>query len=384
MTPPTKEELEAAFCWEADDQIPRRPAMTAFRRAARYHQARWREANRHPIGTQPIVAEARRHRSGRWAAGCPSTTPARPGANFLTPAALDAARARTAYIEPRQSFDHQRLWADLLSSSALSFNLFGDLAADLARADRAVHRWFPDAPGRVSEVRFAHSPGWFDPAYLNSLRSFDAVFILDLDDGSRGIVAVDVKYHERNKSETPRPENHRRATARSPSALRCSRRARSTTLKRRSDLCVLWLEHLLLFSMLQHPSDNWTWGRYLVVHPAGNTDIVDLCGRYRTMLADDATFTTMTLEQLLATGALPRPTIAALRDRYVARVGTLADDDRRWVDGDLAVEVADLRRRAIPGGDPITPALVIERLGLAHDFPRGTPHRHFARPRPSR
>ena len=57
-------------------------------------------------------------------------------------------------------------------------------SADLARADRAVHRWFPDAPGRVSGVRFAHSPGWFDPAYLNSLRSFDAVFALELDDGS--------------------------------------------------------------------------------------------------------------------------------------------------------------------------------------------------------
>ena len=49
------------------------------------------------------------------------------------------ARARTSIAEPHQSFDHQRLWADLLSSAALSFNLFGDLAADLASADRAVH-----------------------------------------------------------------------------------------------------------------------------------------------------------------------------------------------------------------------------------------------------
>ena len=31
-----------------------------------------------------------------------------------------------------------------------------------------------------------------------------------------------------------------------------------------------WLEHLLLLSMLQHPSGEWTWGRYVVVHPAGN------------------------------------------------------------------------------------------------------------------
>jgi hypothetical protein len=135
------------------------------------------------------------------------------GANFLTPAALEAVRARTSFIEPRQSIDHQRLWSDLLSSLAASFNLFGDLAADLALADRALHAWFPDTPGRVSELRFAHSPGWFDPSYLNSLRSFATLFVLELDDGSRSLVAVDVKYHERNKSETPRPENLTRYTA---------------------------------------------------------------------------------------------------------------------------------------------------------------------------
>src|SRR5436190_4302439 len=32
----------------------------------------------------------------------------------------------------------------------------------------------------------------------------------------------------------------------------------------RSDLAVLWLEHLLLHSMLQHESRTWTWGRYVV------------------------------------------------------------------------------------------------------------------------
>ncbi|MEY2524075.1 MAG: hypothetical protein QOJ66_2640 [Ilumatobacteraceae bacterium] len=318
MTPPTKEELEAAFCWESDDQIPRRPEMTAFRREARYHQAQWREANHHPIGTQPISPKPGDTRVRPVGSRLPLDYARDTGANFVTPGAFDGARARTAYIEPRQSFDHQRLWADLLSSSAASFNLFGDLAANLARADRAVHRWFPDAPGRVSGVRFAHSPGWFDPAYLNSLRSFDVVFILDLDDGSRGIVAVNVKYHERNKSEIPRPENHalygkvgKRSQAFAPGAI--------AALKRRSDLCVLWIEHLLMFSMLQHPSDNCTWGRYLVVHPAGNSDVVDLCGRYRTMLADDTTFTTMTVEQLLDSGALPRRTIAQLRDRYVPK-----------------------------------------------------------------
>jgi hypothetical protein len=316
MTPPTREELEAAWCWEADDQIPRRPAMTTFRRSARYHQARWREANGHPIGTQPIVPKPGDPRVRPVGSRLPLEYARDTGANFVTSAALDAARERTASVEAHQSFDHQRLWADLLSSHALSFNVFGDLAADVALADRALHRWFPDAPGHVRELRFAHSPGRFDAAYLNSLRAFATAFVLDLDDGTRGIVAVDLKYHERNKAETPRPANLARYTevaersgAFSPGAI--------DTLGERGDLCVMWLEHLLMLSMLQHPSGTWTWGRYVVVHPSANPDIVDACARYRTTLARDATFDTMTLEDLVDTGALPAATVAALRDRYL-------------------------------------------------------------------
>jgi hypothetical protein len=135
---PSKEELEAAHCWEADDRVPGRPAMTAFRRRLRLHQARWREANRHPIGSQPLVP-----RKGKPSRPVGSRLPLdyarETGANLLTAGALDAARARTSFTEPHQSFDHQRLWADLLWSPTMAFNLFGDLAADLELADRAVH-----------------------------------------------------------------------------------------------------------------------------------------------------------------------------------------------------------------------------------------------------
>jgi hypothetical protein len=31
----SRQELEAAHCWEAGDQVPRRPAMTGFRRRLR-------------------------------------------------------------------------------------------------------------------------------------------------------------------------------------------------------------------------------------------------------------------------------------------------------------------------------------------------------------
>jgi hypothetical protein len=289
--------------------------MTGFRRRVRYEQARWREAHGHPIGSQPIVPRDGT-RSRPVGSRLPLAYARATGANFLTAGALEAARARTSVIEPHQSFDHQRLWADLLWSPALAFNLFGDLAADHGLADRAVHTWWPDVPGTVCEVRFAHSPGRFDPAYLNSLRAFDAAFILDVGDGTQAIVAVDVEYHERGKPETPKPRNRWRNLE---VAERSGIFAAGTTdaLLGTTELAVTWLEHLLLLSMLQHPSGAWSWGRYVVVHPAGNTDWAELCTRYRALLVDQPTFSSIALEELLDAGALLPATVAALRGRYV-------------------------------------------------------------------
>ncbi len=241
------------------------------------------------------------------------------GANLVTPAALDAARARTSFVEPFQSFDRQRLWADLLSSEALAFNLFGDIASDPPVAGRAiVRRWWPEVRGAVREVRFAHSPGRLDPAWLNSLRAFDAAFVIDLDGGSQGILAVDVKYHEWLKPEIPRPENlwrYREVAERSgafPAKL-----IDELAVGRRYALAVMWLEHLLVLSMLQHPSGAWAAGRYVVLHPAGNVSVMAGVERYRGMLADDSTFLSATLEDLLAADVLPERAERAVSERYV-------------------------------------------------------------------
>jgi len=313
---PSRQELEAAYCWEAADRVPGRPEMTDFRRRLRYHQARWREANGHPIGSQPIAPRPGAASVRLVGSRLPPAYARETGANFLTAGALDAARARTSITEPHQSLDHQRLWADLLWSPALAFNLFGDLAADLALADRVVHAWWPDAPGTVNEIRFVHSPGWLDPAYLNNLREFDAAVVLDLGDGSRGVVGIDVKYHERIKPETPRPSNV-------PRYLEVAERSgvfaqgAPDAVKGRTDLAVMWLEHLLVLSMLRHPSGTWRWGRYVVVHPGGNSDFADACARYADLLADGFTFSSVSIEELLDARALPAKAATALRDRYI-------------------------------------------------------------------
>ena len=311
----SREELEAAHCWEADDHVPRRPEMTEFRRRLRYHQAQWREAHGHPIGSQPIAPRPDGKPARLVGSRLPLDYARETGATFLTAGALDAAKARTSVIERHQSFDHQRFWADLLSAPAMAFNLFGDLAADLGLADRAVHAWWPDAPGTVGDVRFAHSPGRLDPAWLGNLVALDVAFVLDLGKGAHGIVGVVTAYHDVNRPQPPKPRRlprYREITGESgffgPGAI---------DAVNGTDLIHIWLDHLLVLSMLQHPSRAWRWGRVVVVHPAGNTDFAEACSRYRALLVDQSTFASVTVEELLDASVLPARTATALRDRYL-------------------------------------------------------------------
>jgi hypothetical protein len=313
----SQEQLEAAHCWEPGDLVPGRPEMTEFRRRVRYHQSTWREAKGHPIGSEPISPKPggqKRPIGSRL----PYDYAIETGANFLSKGAFEAARARVSAKEPHQSFDRKRLWADMLWSTTLAFNLFGDLAADLELADRAIHTWWPDAPGTVSEVRFEHSPGWLDRAYLGNLSSFDVAFFLDRTDGTRGIIGLETKYHDRTKPEIPKPKNLRRyrAVAERSGAFRPGA---IDSVEGRSDLAEMWLEHDLLLSMLQHPSDTWSWGRLVYVFPAGNTDFADATARYRDLLGDRATFSSVTVKELFGARALPRRSVAALRQRYIPR-----------------------------------------------------------------
>jgi hypothetical protein len=197
----------------------------------------------------------------------------------------------------------------------MAFNLFGDLSADLELAEGAVHAWWPDAPGTVCDVRFAHSPGRFDPAYLGSLRAFDVAIVLDLGDGTQGIIAIDTEYHEFAKRHVAKPggrprqrEVAERAGVFAPGAV---------DSVDGTGLLVMSLEHLLLLSMLQHPTGRWRWGRYVVVHPAGNSDFAEACASYRGLVVGGSTFSSATVEGLLDAGALPAPTVATLRDRYI-------------------------------------------------------------------
>jgi hypothetical protein len=316
VTEPTGQELRDAWCWESDDHVPKQPDMTAYRRRMRLHHARWREARGYPIGTQPLnprPGERTRPVGNRLPLEFARST----GATFLTPAARATAEERLSDggREPQQSIDHGRTYADLLWPTAFALNLFAPASTDLDAADRAVHTWWPDVPGTVTAVRFEHSPGRLDPEYLGNLVAFSVAFELALGDGRVGIVGVRVACADWNKPQAPKPQ----------------RLARYVEVSERSStfgpdwlpavdgtgLVHLWLEHQLVHSMLQHSSGRWSWGRYVVVHPAGNVDFARTCQAYRDLLADASTFESCTAEDLLAAGALDPTTTELLRERYL-------------------------------------------------------------------
>ena len=166
--------------------------------------------------------------------------------------------------------------------------------------------------------RFEWSPGRRDREYLRNRTAFDAAVLLDMDDDRQGVLGIETKYHEHIKrerapSDTRRMPRYREVAERSGAFGVGWEQALAGT-----DLQQIWLDHLLVLAMLQHPSGRWVWGRYVLVYPAANPSVRDAAERYREVLTDDTTFEVRTIEELLEPGALhPPDTAAAFRGRYL-------------------------------------------------------------------
>jgi hypothetical protein len=326
---PSTAELQAAACLERSDRVPGDPATSAFKRSARLHQARWREAHGFPMGTQPInAARPRLHR----ATGEP--IPPRPigsnlefefaretRANFLSDRVGQTVADRLAHRQTDQMLDEDRLFASLLSSMPMCFNLFGWFASP-SEADAAVKAWWPDTPGTVAKVIFEWSPCRRDPAYLGNRSAFDVAFILDLGGGRHGVLGVETKYHEH-----PTPVGIRsQRVDRYREVAEHSGRFDGTTIAHllggahtvpptepdpRSQI---WLDHLLALSIEQHA--DWDYARFVVVYPDANPSWAQLVADYGNLVGrDDPTFAASTFDELVAAGCYE----ASYRDRLVER-----------------------------------------------------------------
>lgn len=308
--------LYAHRCLEAVDRVLGDPEMKQFKQTVRLLQALWREKRGFAIGGQPMrptEGKPSRPLGSRIDLEFARST----GANFLSETVHREVRKRISDLKPHQTMDEDRLYADLLSSMPMCFNLFGELASDLSLADHAVHTWWPDTPGRVSSVQFEWSPGRRLPGeYLENCSAFDVAFIMDLGDGTQGVLGMEIRYHEHAKPESPPSDERikRYAQVTDESGI-MSRQAMETILG--TELQQIWLNHLLAVSMPLHDSRQWSWARFVLVHPQKNPSYARAAERYRTLLSKPEVFEVRTIESLLEAEVLPKELSEAFRSRYV-------------------------------------------------------------------
>jgi hypothetical protein len=310
------DDLRVHYCLEAVDRVANDPDTTAFKRGARLHQALWREARDYPIGTQPMRPTPGRP-SRRLGSRIAIEYALERGVNFLSDEARDAAGNRVDHPQPNQTLSVDRLYCDLLSSMPMCFNLFAPLKADPALADTALHAWWPDVPGRVRAVHFEWSPGRrLRGEYLENRSAFDVAFELDLDDGGRGVLGIETKYHEDCRPEkSPSLERLRRYKAVTAASGAFRPEALRSIIG--TDLQQVWLDHLLALSMTQHHSGQWSWAGFALVHPAGNPSYARATERYQALLEPGFAIRVSTLESLLGARVLPTGAADRFAERYL-------------------------------------------------------------------
>lgn len=286
--------------------------MTAFKQAARRHQAAWRAdqqlaAGEHPKG-QPngstLADEVGRHYR-----------------NFLSDGITGAVRRRTATKQKWQTFDETRLRNNLLSSMPMCFNLFGELDGDPDRLTTAGAALFDvTAPGE--RIEFEWSPCRTDPEYTGDRTAFDvALFFGDPSVGGQTVIGIETKYHEHAVKErapdaTTRMPRYREITERAIAERRVFKQGWESRIVGTA-LQQVWRDHLLLLALLQHSSARFTDGCYVLAYPAGNTSFAALADAYTTVLDDQSTFRAVTVEELIDVDVLHQPaTRAAFERRY--------------------------------------------------------------------
>ncbi len=277
----------------------------AFQQRARLLQALWREAQGLPVGL---------HRGKPLGSTIEFAHGKATLANFLTDMIRDVVRHDVLGPgrDPDSLINENRLFANLLSSQPLCFNLFGELARDLYLATAVLSKLAPDRVGRVTEILFEHSPGRRDPRFTGDRSAFDVFVRYTSPAGKRGFLGIEVKYHEALNDAAA---EHRPRYDELADAMGCFPADR-TALKKKP-LQQIWRDHLLAGALLAGGL-GYDEGAFVFLAPRDNTACARAVTAYRAQLTSDATLMTWALEDVVAAEREAGvPNAAALAARYL-------------------------------------------------------------------
>lgn len=295
-----------------------------WQRRLRLLQALWREEQGLPIGVPPRSHGDVRPLGSRLA----MPDAARHLSNYLTPTIREVVHAE---LEPPASvggglvLSAPGVYDDLLSSRALSFNLFGELKADLATASVLGRHLWPDRVDRVTRIEFQHSPGPGDLRYLDDTTAFDVYLEHTVPGGHEGFIGIEVVYHESLQVAPARNHPRIEQVARTSGLFADE----SLAALREPPLQRIWHVHLLAQSMLQADAQRWAGNGLLVfLHPVANAASYRVIDAYQRRLHGHLSFRRATLEEMVAALQLTAGALwaSAFHHRYLdyRRLDTLS------------------------------------------------------------
>jgi hypothetical protein len=181
----------------------------------------------------------------------------------------------------------------MLSSQPMCFNLFGPLVQDHALATQLARALWGEHIAQVTDVRIEWAP---EPRqeYLDDNTSFDAFIEYRDTDGGLGFVAIETKLTEPFSQRLDDRPSYRRWMGEGSPWL--SDAADKVQAVRHNQL---WRDHLLAWSLLNHPSSPYSEGKLVVVHHPQDASCAKTLSGYRGLLQDEHTFDELTLDAIL-------------------------------------------------------------------------------------
>lgn len=295
-----KELAESVHCWEAIDR-------NDFQRRARILQALWRQERGLPIGQL-----AGKPRGAMLAMPWAKETLANFMADEVKQVVRDTIegnqRQKGSLIPPG------RMYANLLSSQPMAFNLFVPLQRDLDLASAVFAEMLPGRCSRVTKIEFEYSPGQQDPRYTGDRSALDVCVWFDTPRGTQGFVGIEVKYHENLNEDA---DDHRPRYDEVADAMACFVPGSRERL-RCKPLQQIWRDHLLAGAY--RIADGLADGLFVYLSPADNTACSSAVDAYMSCLTATDTFEHWSLESLVnaALANTEAPWTREFADRYLA------------------------------------------------------------------
>ncbi len=278
-----------------------------FQRRARLLQALWREAQGLPIGE---------HRGQPLGSRLPMPRAQERLENFLTDNVRDCVRQEVveASTSDGRLIQPDRLFANLLSSQPLCFNLFAELQTDTVLATSVFARLLPGRIGEVTAIRFEHSPGRGDLRFTGDRSAHDVFVEYTSPSGRRGFVGIEVKYHEAMRDKPSKPQRRRDEIADAMGIFRPESRAALAD----KPLEQMWRDHLLAGSLVL-ADVGFDEGTFAFVYPVRNDRCAAAVARYAETLTDGGTFRPWTLESVVEALEAERDAawVGEVRARYL-------------------------------------------------------------------